>query len=486
MRDPRRLLREVPRTATSAGLISAVLGVAVATALIGWLRGHADIPNLSMLYLLVVLGLASAFGRAPAVLAAGLAFLAFNFFFVEPVHTFHVANPQEVLALGVLLLTAVVTGQLAAALRARAREAEAREHDVATLYELSQLLGREGPLDQRLALADRRLAALLGVAGWEVLLPDGDGRLAVRAAHGAHEQNDVLCLPLLAGERRLGVLRLVGWARQRSEGERELPRLQAAAGLLAQAVERDRLAREATDAEVLRRADQTKSALLSSVSHDLRTPLASIKASATSLLNEEVDWGRAARRELLLAIDEEADRLTRFVSRLLDLSRVEAGAAQPLKEWHAVAEILHGVAERLDSRGARVHLDLPDDLPLASVDYVMVQQIVANLVENALKYSPMEAPVEVRARALDGQLVIDVADRGAGGPPTERERIFEKFYRARERATQAPGTGIGLAVARGLAQAHGGELSYAPRPGGGSVFSVRLPLETGVREHAVP
>lgn len=480
-------MREVPRSAALAGPVSAVLGVAVATALIGWLRGHADIPNLSMLYLLVVLGLASAFGRGPAVLAAGLAFLAFNFFFVDPVYTFHVANPQEVLALGVLLLTAVVTGQLAAALRARAREAEAREHEVAALYELSQLLGGEGPLDQRLALAGRRLAALLGAAGCEVLLPDGDSRLTVRAAHGVSgERGDVLSLPLLVGERRLGEVRLVGCVRQRSEGQREMPRLQAAASLLAQAVERDRLTREATDAEVLRRADQTKSALLSSVSHDLRTPLASIKASATSLLKEEVDWGQAARRELLLAIDEEADRLTRFVSRLLDLSRVEAGAAQPLRDWHAVEEILHGVAERLDSRGARVHLDLPDDMPLANVDYVMVQQIVTNLVENALKYSPLEAAVEVRAGALDGQLVIDVADRGAGVPPAERERIFEKFYRARERATQVPGTGIGLAVARGLAQAHGGELSYAPRPGGGSIFRVRLPLETGVREHAVP
>jgi two-component system sensor histidine kinase KdpD len=310
-------------------------------------------------------------------------------------------------------------------------------------------------------------------------------RIADPLGGGARERGDVLCLPLLVGERRLGVIRLVGCAPRHTAGGREMPRLRAVAGLLAQAVERDRLAREATDAEVLRRADQTKSALLSSVSHDLRTPLASIKASATSLLDEEVDWGRAARRELLLAIDEEADRLTRFVSRLLDLSRVEAGAAQPLKDWHAVDELLDGVAERLDPGGARVRLDVPDELPLARLDYVMVQQIVSNLVENALKYSAPEAAVVVGAEVRDGQLRIDVADRGPGVPPAERERIFEKFYRARERATRAPGTGIGLAVARGLAQAHGGELRYAPRPDGGSVFSLSLPLETDVREPAV-
>jgi two-component system sensor histidine kinase KdpD len=479
-----RTLTPAPSTVL-AHVAGAVVGVAVVTVLIGWLRGQADVPNLSMLYLLVVLGLASTLGWFSAVLASVLAFLAFNFFFVEPLYTFHVANPQELLALGVLLITAMVTGQLASALRARAHEAEAREREVSTLYELSQILGREGSLEQRMSATSRRLSDLLGVAECHILLAGRDGKLDGKTPDADRNEN-VLDLPLESGDRRLGVLRLVGFSRERFERDGERARLEALAGLLAQAAERDRLAAEATDAEVLRRADQTRTALLSSVSHDLRTPLASIKASATNLLDEEVDWDRAARRELLQAIDEETDRLSRFVSRLLDLSRVEGGAAQPRKEWHQVGEILNDVAQRSDPEGERISLNIPGDLPLANVDYVMIEQVVANLVENALKYSPRDARIDLGAEVHDGHLRIDVADRGPGVPPAERERIFEKFYRSADRAPAAPGTGIGLAIARGLVQAHDGDVRYVPRAGGGSVFRVCLPLGADESETPAP
>jgi two-component system, OmpR family, sensor histidine kinase KdpD len=480
-----RIGRRFRASGAVADVAGSLLGVGVATALIAWLRGQADIPNVSMLYLLVVLALASTLGRVSAILAAVLAFLAFNFFFVEPLYTFHVANPQELLALGVLLITAMVTGQLAAALRARAHEAEAREREVSTLYELSQILGREGSLEERMLATSRRLVDLLGVSGCDVILAEKSGELDVEAPC-AGRGADTLCLPLESGDRRLGVLRLVGFSRERFARREERDRLRALAGLLAQAAERDRLAAQATDAEVLRRADQTKTALLSSVSHDLRTPLASIKASATNLLDEEVDWDRAARRELLQAIDEETDRLSRFVSRLLDLSRVEGGGAQPRKDWHQVGEILNDVAQHLDPEGERISLDIPGDLPLANVDYVMIEQVVANLVENALKYSPRAARIDLRAEVHDGHLWIDVADRGPGVPPGERERIFEKFYRSAGRASAAPGTGIGLAIARGLAQAHDGDVGYAARPGGGSVFRVSLPLGPNQPEPPAP
>ncbi len=240
--------------------------------------------------------------------------------------------------------------------------------------------------------------------------------------------------------------------------------------------ERQRAEEAAREAEVLRRAEQLYATLLSSVSHDLRTPLTSIKAAVTSLLDEGVDWRGGDRQTLLRTIDEETDRLTRFVARLLDLSRIEAGMLQPLRDWHDVEEILAGVVERLDPSGARVRLAVPDALPLARVDYVMVEQIVTNLLDNALKYSPATAPVDVTAGVARGQLCIAVADRGPGVAPSEAARIFDKFYRAAQ-GDGAPGTGLGLAIARGLAQAHGGDVTCAPRPEGGSIFAVRLPLE---------
>ncbi len=242
--------------------------------------------------------------------------------------------------------------------------------------------------------------------------------------------------------------------------------------------EQARLYGEAAQAEVLRQSDRVKSALLSSVSHDPRTPLASIKTSSSSLLDEQVDWDPVARRELLLALDEEADRLTRFVSRPLELSRLEGGALALRKDWHAIGEILAGVAERLDPTSARVTLEIPDNLPLACIDYVLVEHVIINLVENALKYSASDAPVLLSAAMRESMLVVEVADRGPGVPPAERERIFDKFYRAPEQSTVSSGTGIGLAIARGLAQAHAGDVYYTPRLGGGSLFIASVPIES--------
>jgi K+-sensing histidine kinase KdpD len=254
-------------------------------------------------------------------------------------------------------------------------------------------------------------------------------------------------------------------------------RLQAAhERLVREMAERQRAEDAARETEVLRRTEQLHSALLSSVSHDLRTPLTGIKAAVTNLLDARVDWQGDERQVLLSTIDEETDRLTRYVARLLDLSRIEAGMLQPLRDWEDVEEILAGVVERLDPAGMRVRLTAAEALPLARVDYVMVEQIVTNLIDNALKYSGAAGRVDVEAGVRDGQLYVEVADRGPGVPPSEMPRIFEKFYRATQGAG-AHGTGLGLAIARGLAQAHGGEVTCAPRPDGGTIFTVRLPVE---------
>ncbi|HLH23340.1 MAG TPA: ATP-binding protein [Chloroflexota bacterium] len=346
----------------------------------------------------------------------------------------------------------------------------------------------------RIAAGDVELVLL------DVMLPGVDGLELCRRLRAAEREAylPVIMLTSLAGEkeRQAGfaagaddyvtkpvdynelLARVQVWVRTRR-------RLHAAqAQLKREMAERQRAEEAARETEVLRRTEQLHAALLSSVSHDLRTPLTSIKAAVTSLLDARVDLDREERQMLLCTIDEETDRLTRFVARLLDLSRIDAGMLQPLRDWHDVEEILAGVAERLDRPGERLRLSVAEALPLARLDYVMVEQIVTNLVDNALKYSPADGPVELTAGALGSQLRIEVADRGPGIPDGEAERIFDKFYRAAP-GSRAPGSGLGLAIARGLAQAHGGEVTCAPRPGGGSIFTVRLPIEGEGQEPAI-
>jgi len=507
---------------TGLGVLTAAAGVALTSLLIAWLRSELEIPNVSMLYLPVVLAIGIVFGRASAIVAALCSFLAYNYFFVSPVSTLFVANPQEWLELLVLLLTAVVTGQLAATMRSRASEAETREREIAALYECNRILDGDEPLEQRLTAVVGHLARFYAAMGCEVLLPDQTGQLRVRGLSGssAEGNNDaeeasvwafehgspstsnrrlttrrwirlvrpsplgrsealnVICVPISIGDRQLGVLRMVDPSSARPSGPREMRHLLASAGLIAQAVERDRLAAEALEAEVLRRADQAKSVLLASVSHDLRTPLASIKASVTSLLDDAVTWPADVQQELLRGVDEETDRLTRFVSQLLDLSRLESGAVQPRMDWHSVEEILGGVVDRLDASGERVELEPIDSEMLAYVDYVMVEQIITNVVENAIKYSPLDTPIRISTSLDDGLLVVDVIDQGPGIPAADRERVFDRFYRT-SGTRSVPGTGLGLAIARGLSRAHGGDVTYRDNPSGGSIFRLTIPVDDG-------
>jgi two-component system, OmpR family, sensor histidine kinase KdpD len=231
-----------------------------------------------------------------------------------------------------------------------------------------------------------------------------------------------------------------------------------------------------------------KNALLGSVTHDLRTPLASIKAAASSLLQPGVDWSDADRRELLESIDESADRLNRLVGNLLDLSRLEAGVAAPQKEWYALADALAAVLDRLDlsgqTRGRAITLDLPNDLPLAPMDHEQIEQVLTNLIENALKYSPKEAPIEIQARVVGNpyRLEVRVVDHGVGVPVSERRAIFDKFYRVQSvRLPWDPkhppvGTGLGLAISANIVRAHGGQIWVESTPGSGATFVFTLPI----------
>ncbi len=475
--------------------------VAACTGLIALLRLPLPGAHLAILYLLPVLAVASLWGRGPALAAAVLSFLTYNFSFIDPVFTLTIRDPGEWPTLLVFLFTALVAGQLAAALRLQAEEAQARAGLLADLYALTQTLITDRESGELLVLIAEQVIATFRVRECDILLPDPVGQLCVRAHAaarrpgggnaeevardfdraevGASRPGTALFVPLLAGTRRVGLMRVVHdeGAAPDEERRRLLPTFAAGAAL---AIERGLLTEATARAATLARSDALKSTLLSAVSHELRTPLAAIKGSVSSLLEDEVavHWDAAQRREFLLTIDEETDRLTRLVANLLDLSRIEAGVLRPRREPYALDELLWGAVERLGPAADRVRLQIPAGLPLVPLDPVLMERVVGNLLENALKYSPPGSPVALRARRTDTTAEIVVADRGPGIPAAERERIFERFYRA-DPTRPVKGFGLGLALSLALVEAHDGRIWVGAAVGGGARFVIALPLPAG-------
>ncbi|HZR43730.1 MAG TPA: ATP-binding protein, partial [Ktedonobacteraceae bacterium] len=250
----------------------------------------------------------------------------------------------------------------------------------------------------------------------------------------------------------------------------------------ASVIERERLRRESMEIELLRRTDALRAALLSSVSHDLRTPLSSIKAAASSLLQEDVQWDEETRRSFAVAIEREADRLNRLVGNLLDMTRIEGGALKAEKELYPLEELIHDVVGHMQLllQDRAVCFSIPNDLPPVELDYLQIDQVLTNLIENAVRYTPADTPIEIAAQVVDEQIMVSIADHGPGIPPEDLERIFDKFYRvsgATGRGTSTMGSGLGLAVCRGLIEAHGGQIWAENRPGGGAIFRFTLPLK---------
>ena len=502
----------------------ALAAVAAMTVVIGLVEGAVRIANVSMLYLIVVLAVATRLGSRPAILASILAFLTFDWFFVEPLHTFTVADPGEWVSLLLFLVTAVLTGELAADQRRRAHEAAQREHEAVLLFDLLRLLTAPD-LDAALSSAAERIRVELGLsAGGIQLAAEGrertvavgepEGRALARPLHVASA--DILAggraptarergrtgrwlrvvppsrgefsiderrrhvLAIRVADRTAGHLVVVRRRGTRPFGERDSRFLSVVATQLAAVAERADLQRDATAAEVLRQASQLKTALLNAVSHDMRTPLASIKAAAGSLGQSDVEWTEAERAEFAESIEQQADRLDRMVANLLDLSRMEAGALRPQRALHDVGALVEDVLGRLRDRtaGHSLVVSIPDDLPPVSLDYVEIDQVLSNLVENAAKYAPRPTTIDVSARRVGDMIEVEVADRGPGIPAESLGRIFEPFYRARRDGPS--GVGLGLAVAKGLVEAHGGTIAARNRDGGGAQVTFSLPAEVPV------
>lgn len=512
------MLGEMRRLAPLRGYAAALAAVVLVTVVIGAIEARAHVANISMLYLIAVLGAATLLGRGPAIAASIASFLAFNWFFVEPIHTFSVGDPTEWFALVLFLVTAMITSQLAADQRDRAREAADRARDATLMFEVARVLG-EPDLDTALGSVTERLRQSLGVAavivelegqsvphrriagdaaalagadmgslaGWIPSPRSATGARArwirVMSPHGSsasRRDERVHAVPLQAGGRRIGTLAIVRASTEPQSADDRI--LTSVATQLAGAIERSRLRQHATDAEILRRTDQLKNALLGAVSHDLRTPLASIVASAGSLRQTDVRWTEAERESFLSDIEHEARRLSRIVSNLLDLSRMESGTLDPERSWYDLAALIDDVVGRLRplTQSHRVEVRAPEDLPPISLDYVEIDQVLSNLIENATRHTRPGSAIVVSAAIEGPEAVVEVSDDGPGVPTDALDRVFEPFFRGPSDGTPR-GTGLGLAVARGLVEAHGGHISVRNRPEGGAVFRFTLPIEQPAR-----
>ena len=493
------------------------------------------VANASMLYLIVVLAAAIWLGRGPAILASVAAFLTFNWFFTNPRQTFIVADPAEWVALILFLLTAVAAGQLAADQRRQSIEARQREHEAVVLSDVVRLVS-DPDLDRALSAVAEKLRRELRSSIVAIEIADGD--FARVFAHGGDPvdlaafgeprpdgprlpsagplpsvdrtsvpdrgigaaltnrdgrrrtestSRELLhAVPIRTQDRQVGsliMLREVG-APSLTRAEDRL--LSAVASQLGQTVERARLRHEATEAEILRRTDELRKVLLNAVSHDLRTPLSSIVAGSESLLQldgpSDSGWSEDDRREFAQSIRTEALRLNRIVENLLDLSRIEAGSIRPRKDWHDLRILVADVLGRLRplTEPRVLTLDAPDDLPPVALDHAEIDQVLSNLVENAVKHTPDGTPIEISLRLQEDEAVVEVADHGPGVPLADLQHLFESFYRGDSARSGSRGSGLGLAVVRGLIEAHGGRVWAENVPDAGARFGFALPIGPAV------
>jgi len=498
-----------PGSAWSGG-IAAVAAVALGTGAGKVLERFTALPNLSMVFLFAVLLCALRFGIFSAVAAAVLSFVAYNFFFIAPRFTLTVASPHELFALLIFLVVAIATGGLAGRLREQATATRDRAEATQALYDFSRKLSGAGKIDDAVWLLAAQSAAV--VKGKSIVLLERAGDLvieggwppedalstadwaAARWAHGKREPAGFLTgtlpsatfhfMPLVSSGSVIGVLGVVP-----DDAEDELPTattnaLQSFADQAAIAIERTRLVDQAAKAATNAESERLRAALLASISHDLRTPLASILGSATSLRQLGERMPKLDRADLLATIEEEAGRLSTFVSNLLDMTRLEAGALDIRRDWVDAGDAVRGAVARaakiFPKRETRASID--GDLPLVRGDAALLEQVLFNLLDNADKYSPPGSVTRIAAVAVTGGggVRITVTDDGIGIPKDALSKIFDKFYRVAGGDGRAPGTGLGLSICAALVTAMGGTiLAHSPAASGtGSEFDVVFPAGT--------
>lgn len=461
--------------------------------------------NIAMVFLLGVVAAAAWYGRGPAVLASILGVLLFDFFFIPPRLTFAVADAQYVITFAIMTGIGLLIAALTARVRDQLRASQDQERRTAALYRLTKQLGEVSGSQFLLIAASRWLTEVFG--GDNVLYQIAAGgtpelRVGERSQIAQTPVNDIvaqwvaghgavaglgtdtlpnataLFLPLTGSQRTVGVLGIRPEPPDRFGDPEQRRMLESCANLVALSLERDLSVLEAQDAELRIQSEQLRSSLLSSVSHDLRTPLAVIAGSASRLLETTELANDPARRELLETLVGESHRLTRLVENLLEMTRLESGAVTLDRQWHVLEEIVGSARNRLkgDLAPYTVNVQIPGDFPLLSIDGLLMEQVFLNLLENAVRYAPRGSTIEIEAASSDRGVEIRVGDNGPGLTPGSEAAIFDKFTRGtRGTPDGRRGVGLGLAICKAIVQVHGGEISAGQRPGGGALFTLRLP-----------
>lgn len=488
------------------GWIAAAVAVGVTTSLGAVLFDADQLADVVMLDLLGIVLVSLRWGLWPSLVAAVLSVFALDYFFIPPLHTLAVTDGSHVTTFAVMFLVAVLISGLTRRVREQGEAAREREIRTASLYSLSGALSRAKTTADVATEGAKHVHDVFG-GSVAIMVPGADGRLAriaeteptpawrfepdekeLRVAEWAHDNRRVAgagtdtlpsasgrYLPLEASDTRVGVLGVeVGTTSADRYDDRQ--HLAAFAGQIAGALERTRLADKAHKAQLRVEAEQLRNSLLSSVSHDLRTPLAVITGAASTLLEGKLD--AETERDLTATILGESELLNRLVRNLLDMTRLEAGAVEVKKEWQSLEEAVGAALERVDRiiAGRTIVTRLPADLPLVPYDSILLQQVLVNLLENAAKYTPVESEIVVMVTLpRPAEIEIEVADNGPGLPPGEEEKIFDKFYRAEKR--RGGGVGLGLTICKGIVTAHGGRIWANNRVGGGAAFHFTLPIE---------
>jgi two-component system sensor histidine kinase KdpD len=448
----------------AAGFAAAAAALPLLTVVLAAGREHLNLADDLLVYLVVVVTITVVGGFWPAVLAAVAASLLLNWYFTAPIHTFTIQEPRELLALLLFVTVAVAVSSVVHLAARRAGQAARAREEAASLLELAQTV--LGGADSPAAVLEH----LTRTHGGQAELTERVGGRRVRAASSGVEGT-------LAAATRIDIrddltLMVTG------QGPSATPVLLAGyAAQAAAALDRERLRTQAAQAEALAEGNRMRTALLAAVSHDLRTPLASIKASVSSLRQTDVEWSEADEADLLATIEQNADRLDALIGNLLDMSRLHTGSLQPFLRPTAIDEVAPVAVGGLDD-SPRPEMAVPDGFPLVLADPGLLERVLANLFSNALRYSPAGRPPELHAVLDGGTARLEVVDHGPGVPDELKERIFEPFERVGDRQ---PGVGLGLAVARGFAEAMGGRIGAFDTPGGGLTVRVTLPVASADR-----
>jgi len=482
-----------------------LLMVVIATGLGFLIGGRIEPTNLVMLYLLTVVVAAIYLGRGPAILASILGVLAFDFLFVTPYFTFAVSDTQYIITFIALFFVGMVISQLTARAREQADAAHQREAETAELYALSRDLAIARQLDDILQVLIQHLEETFG-RNTAILLPENE-RLVTRLAstnlkldenevavadwvyrHGdpAGRHTNTLpaalfrYLPLKTARGVVGVVGVEGPEPSSPDLTPQQRRLmEAFASQAALAIERVQFAEQVRQAQLLQATEKLQTALLNSISHDLRTPLVSITGALTSLDEQSENLDDENRKSLIVTAREEADRLNRLVGNLLSMTRIESGAIKLHLEPGDVQDLIGTALDQLGRRIAhrKVQVDMPDDFPLVPMDFTLMVQVVVNVLDNAVKYSPEYCAIEVFAELDDKNIRLKILDRGEGIPPDDLSRVFDKFYRV-QRPDSVSGTGLGLSISKGIVEAHSGTIQAFRREGGGTIIQIELPLKS--------